>query len=262
MKRVLLLIICIVFGTYLIKSCQKDFPKDEHSFKSDASNYISYSADEICLGDAVTVTFDNGYNNNCGNMQIQMSSDGGETWVQVAMGTPIGGILEYSFTPADEGYYLFRGKWNATGQGCSSTGTNISFAQSLTLFPLSVVSDCCELGFEGVAVSCDDTREVIYTFTADEDMSFIKIQGGLTNFTGGDAVVEVSGGNLTIDQWTPGGSSNRIIRLQGSVTACETVTIRILWNFSNSGNVITGSWSVKDSEGLELAPVINGLTCE
>lgn len=262
MKRLSIIFAFLLIGAYVIKSCQKDSPTEPMALKSDASNYISYSEDEICLGEEVTITFDNGYNNNCGNIQLQMSTDGGETWVQVAAGSPVNGVLEYNYTPSNEGYYLFRGRWTATGAGCSSTGSNISFAQSLTLFPLSVISDCCELGFTGEALSCDASREAVYTFTADEALNYIKIQGGLTNFTGENAVIEVSGGDLSVSQWTPGGSSNRVIRLEGSVDACETVTIRILWNSSNGDEIITGSWSVKDAEGIEIAPEIEGLICQ
>lgn len=120
----------------------------------------------------------------------------------------------------------------------------------------------CESAFTGEAISCDNTREAVYTFRADEDQEYIKIQGGLTNFTGADATVEVSDPNLSVTQWTPGGSTNRVIKLEGPVDACEEITIRIKWNSSNGGEIITGSWSVKDANGLELAPAIDGLECQ
>ncbi|MEY3236656.1 MAG: hypothetical protein RI883_757 [Bacteroidota bacterium] len=228
-----------------------------------AGNYISYSALESCLGDPLTVVFNNGYNNSCGNIILQMSTDGGATWAQVSSGVPTNGTLSYTFTPTAVGNYLFRGRWNATGgQACSSTGANINFQAGTAAFPAIVTNNCCQLNFAGLAISCDDTREAEYTFTAEEDMDYIKIQGGLTNFTGADAVVTVTGGNLSVSQWTPGGSSNRVIKVEGSVLACEEVTIHITWNSTNGNEIITGNWSVKDDQGVDVAPSIPGLECQ
>ena len=105
------------------------------------------------------------------------------------------------------------------------------------------------------------SREAVYTFISADDQSYFKIQGGLTNFTGADAEVTVEGGITTDTQWTPGGSTNRVIKVEGSVGECETITIRIRWNSTNSGGIITGNWSVKDGNGVEIAPAVAGLTC-
>nr|WP_294938490.1 hypothetical protein [uncultured Flavobacterium sp.] len=126
---------------------------------------------------------------------------------------------------------------------------------------IGICYDGCESSFTGEALSCGSTREAIYTFTADADQDYIKIQGGLTNFTGEDAVVTVSGGNLSVTQSTPGGGSNRIIKVEGSVSECEVIIVHVIWNSTNSGSVITGSWSVKDDGGIELAPAVPGLSC-
>ena len=124
------------------------------------------------------------------------------------------------------------------------------------------IADRCETSFSGEAISCGNQREAVYTFTSKDAQSYIKIQGGLTNFTGADAEVTVTGGTgMTTSQWTTGGSSNRVIKVEGGVDACETITIRIRWNSTNSGGIITGSWSVKDGNGAELAHAIEGLAC-
>ena len=119
----------------------------------------------------------------------------------------------------------------------------------------------CETSFTGEAIACGNQREAVYTFTSTDAVSYFKIQGGLTNFTGADAIVTVTGGSTTDSQWTVGGSSNRVIKVEGSIGECETITIHITWNSTNSGGVITGSWSVKDGNGVELAPAVAGLTC-
>lgn len=143
-------------------------------------------------------------------------------------------------------------------------------------------SDCDIEGneFAGVAQSCSATdRTAIYTFGSEEGVSYFKIQGGLNNFTGDDADVYINGalvdfnststdgwatgtvGGFTVGQRTPGGSSNRNIRVEGGLGTCEDIEVKIVWNSSNSGGVITGEWSVKDANGVELAPEVAGLTC-
>jgi hypothetical protein len=88
----------------------------------------------------------------------------------------------------------------------------------------------------------------------------VKIQGGLTNFTlDSAAVVTVSGADFDVHQRTPGHSSNRIITLEGSVVACDTVTITVQWSSSNQGAFITGDWSASGG-GVNLS--VDELECE
>ena len=144
-------------------------------------------------------------------------------------------------------------------------GAPINMSASYNLYGICA-NRGCETSFTGETISCDtdlEAREALYTFTSKDEQSYFKIQGGLTNFTGiDDADVEVLGGtNIKETQGGPGGSTNHIIKVEGSIGACETITIRIRWNSTNSGGVITGSWSVKDGNGVELAPAVAGLTC-
>ena len=136
----------------------------------------------------------------------------------------------------------------------------MNIAASYSLYGVCAARGC-ETSFTGEAIACGTQREAVYTFTSKDALSNFKIQGGLTNFTGADAVVTVTGGsNITQSQWTVGGSSNRVIKVEGDIDACETITIRITWNSTNSGGVITGSWSVS-ANGAEVAPAVAGLTC-
>jgi hypothetical protein len=133
---------------------------------------------------------------------------------------------------------------------------------SYNLYGICIADVGCTTSFTGEAIACGNQREAVYTFTSKDAQSYFKIQGGLANFTGTDAEITVTGGsNITKSQWTPGGSTNRVIKVEGSVGACETITIRIKWNSTNSGGIITGSWSVKDGNGAEIAPAVEGLTC-
>ena len=132
---------------------------------------------------------------------------------------------------------------------------------SYNLYGVCAENDECVTSFTGQAIACGNQREAIYTFTSANDQDYIKIQGGLTNFTGANAEVIVSDPALQVSQWTPGGSTNRVIKVEGSVDACQTITITIRWNSTNSGGIITGDWSVKDGDGIELATPVAGLTC-
>jgi len=138
----------------------------------------------------------------------------------------------------------------------------MNISSSYTLFGVCPDNRGCETSFTGEAISCGYQREAVYTFTSKDALEGFKIQGGLTNFTGADAEVTVTAGSVIIQsQWTVGSSSNRVIKEEGNIGACETITIRIKWNSTNSGGIITGSWSVS-ANGGEVAPAVAGLTCQ
>ena len=141
----------------------------------------------------------------------------------------------------------------------TGNGPQAIFNVSYNLFG---VCNYCATSFTGEAISCGQSREAVYTFNSDTDLSSFKIQGGLTNFTGADAVVTVKGGtNITKTQRMPGGSSNRVITVEGGLSKCSELTIRVTWNSTNTGGTITGEWSVTTNTS-NVAPVaIPGLTC-
>ena len=180
--------------------------------------------------------------------------NGFSSWNGGAVSPDVWGTYSYPLSQDWEACDLESFSLSVTGNGPP--------AQFLVSYNLFGVCSGCETGFFGDVLSCGYDREANYTFTSESDQSYIKIQGGLTNFTGADAIVTVTGGNLTQSQSTPGGSTNRIIKVEGSVAACETITINIKWNSTNSGGVVTGSWSVKDASGTELAPSVAGLECD
>ncbi|MBW6499286.1 MAG: hypothetical protein K0B09_12915 [Bacteroidales bacterium] len=114
---------------------------------------------------------------------------------------------------------------------------------------IGICEDGCELDFKGEGFVGEFeveeeifNRKAIYTFLPEEDGVY-EIQGGLTNFTGADALVFASNGD--VNQRTPGGSSNRIITVEGEFEACEEISIVIYWNSDNQGDEITGEWTVK-----------------
>jgi hypothetical protein len=166
---------------------------------------------------------------------------------------------------SEAGTYVFRTKHNAADGNCDGLGGNnqsgnCSFTGN-QVYCFSIEAISCQTAFTGEAIACGNARQAVYTFSSSDALNYIKIQGGLTNFTGADAIVTISGGNLTSSQSTPGGSSNRVIKIEGSVAACEVVTITISWNSTNTGGIITGDWSVKNANGDDVAPPVEGLTC-
>ena len=162
---------------------------------------------------------------------------------------------------AEAGDYIFRTKHNQSDGNCNASGACTLFnGNQFNCFVIKAVNSCTT-SFTGEAFDCATSRVAEYTFTSAEAITGFKIQGGLTNFTGADAIVTVTGGsNITQWQGTPGGSSNRVIKVEGNIAACETITIRITWNSTNSGGIITGSWSVK-ANSVDVAPAVAGLTC-
>ena len=168
---------------------------------------------------------------------------------------------------AEPGSYVFRTKHNSSDGNCDGKGGQDKTGEcdftgnEFYCFVIQAVNSCTT-SFTGEAIDCGTSREAEYTFTSEEAITGFKIQGGLTNFTGADAIVTVTGGsNITQWQGTQGGSSNRLIKVEGNIAACETITIRITWNSTNSGGIITGSWSVK-ANSADVAPEVAGLTCD
>ena len=72
----------------------------------------------------------------------------------------------------------------------------INMSASYNLYGICA-NKVCETSFTGEAIACGNQREAVYTFTSEEAITGFKIQGGLTNFTGADAVVTVTGGSNT-----------------------------------------------------------------
>jgi len=120
---------------------------------------------------------------------------------------------------------------------------------------LITVENCnCPSEFLG-ETECGDfgdfNRKVVYAFTTELASEF-KIQGGLTNFTGDDFLVEVAGGDgIEINTWIPGASSNRIISVTGGLDDCGEVEITVYWYSTNTDTYITGKWSV-ELDGVKI----------
>jgi hypothetical protein len=214
----------------------------------------------------ISVTLDNAAIS-CGKVHLSVDEapiDG--VWVNYWGGgaTPASGVATFTYTPTSTGTYKFRTHYVSSGGGCT-------FCNSATNIPgpdLEVISGCVLTGnsFAGISGSgsCGNNRSATYTLCSQDGLDYFKIQGGLTNFTGGDATVTTTGGNITsVEQHTPGMSSNRIITVIGSIDdECTCVSIQLTWTSTNGNSTITGQWSAKDSNSTDIAPPVAPLVCQ
>jgi hypothetical protein len=119
----------------------------------------------------------------------------------------------------------------------------------------------CTTDFTGESTSCSKTRQVIYHFVSGTDEDNITFQGDLINFTGADPVVAVTGATLNVTQNTLANGGNKTITLEGSVLACQEITITINWHSTNPGGTVTGDWTVKDQSNNDIAPAVLSMKC-
>ncbi|WP_144607532.1 hypothetical protein [Algoriphagus algorifonticola] len=199
-----------------------------------------------------------------------------------------GGTNQNPGTITDSYNFPFNSSWAACGivtiEAEILDGENV-LVSGPVISNYNLIGECegCDIDgneFSGDAVSCaQNGREAVYTFGSEDGVGYFKMQGGLTNFTGDNASIYINGAlvdfnttssdgwatgtveGYTVGQRTPGGSSNRNIRVEGGLNSCEEVEVRIVWSSSNSGSTITGDWSVKDEAGVDLAPEVAGLSC-
>lgn len=262
----LFLFFSLLVSAIFFTSCQKD-----DSIATDDSQQISfrdpqsftYSQNSVSVGDTVVITFDTGNGADCGHVQIQVGSDE-LGWIGSKPVTPDTGLATLMFVPEAPGTYAVRAKYTRTGKPseCDFESTKWLIAPDSiyvagdTTTQDTTAADSCESYFAGEVINCDSTnREVVYTFVSDEDLNHFKIQGGLTNGVQGDPTVTVTGADLDVTIKTPGHSSNRVITLEGSAVACDTIRVTLTWVSNNNGSYITGDWS---AYGLEVAE----LECE
>ena len=257
------LLVALLSLALFATSCTKDDAvTSDLALSGRTIHSFAYSANPTPAGEEVTITFDAGNGADCGLIHIQATSPEGDTYGGKPV-TPEAGVGTLTFTPLTPGEYVVRAKYTRTGnpRDCDHESTGWLEAEELLLVEGDTTGggggDTCEADFTGEVIVCDsNAREVVYTFISDKYLHHVKIQGGLTNFVEEDAVVTVEGGDLDVEQWVPGNSSNRIIRLTGSVDACVPVTITVTWTSSNSGDIITGEWTA--TGGLSVP----GLSCE
>ena len=220
----------------LLVSCSTDIAELPITLRSDI-NYITYNPEIACTGQPVTVTFNNGYQNNCGISRIQQRIN--NIWTVVKEDIPQDGIISYSFTPHTAGNYRFRASWNKSGKNCP--GENIKHIEE---DPLGVVDGCCRDYFTVNAI-CDSGRDCPYglefnmMITMDNWLTLIGQLPAGYEFCGlydefGNIVEEFSGNTFEIG---------------GDFYACTAIKFYIYFNTPVNPPVF-GSWMLKDMNGV------------
>jgi hypothetical protein len=141
----------LIFSLIFFVSCSIELTEPQLSLRSD---YITYNPQVGCVGQEVTVTFDNGYGNNCGTSRIQQHING--AWITVIEEVPQNGIITHAFVPGAPGNYRFRASWNKSGKFCNQENIK-PFEED----PLQVERDCCQDYFTATSI-CDEARECPY----------------------------------------------------------------------------------------------------
>jgi len=241
--------------------------------------YFSYSGSNIggtdltaCLDDEIIVTFDINQNVSCGLSRIDMLIPSNthvwneteqifeDIWTEKVVDnkTPVNGVVTYTFKVEEEGIYQFRGSYSpkkVDGVWCGENITGFVYGDNIT------VEDCdgCEDEFSAVLDCADPENKILtVTFKAENAGDYV-IQGGLTN--GATIVNSVATAdfeqNITHSSWTnKSGNPARVTRWEGTLDACETVTITITYSGGNG----VGDWSAKSE--IDGSEIINGSSDE
>jgi hypothetical protein len=251
----------------IVTACQKEdeVSNDQIVFRAPpppctSANPAWTTAGSLCAGEDFTVTFC--VSATCGLLQLQRDSSG--VWVKAtANELPTDGCISYTMTAAAAGSYKFRAQYNGNAGGCDQNFCNVGFNDAVANTTVTVVPCGCTIDgntftVSGLNLCGSTTHTATYTVCSEDGLGFVHVQGGLTNFTGGDATVTVSGctGIPSITQRTPGSSSNRIVEVECGVSACSCMVITMSWTSTNTNGEVTGGWSVSGDYSASLLPQV------
>jgi hypothetical protein len=175
--------------------------------------------------------------------------------------------LNWNGSFSENAVYLFRTKHTAgTSQNNGPNAVNMrntcSFSGNQVYYFQVEAMDPCATSFTGNVIDCGSNNTIVYRLTTSNDEDDIVIEGELANFLGTEAVITVNGAPMKVTQSVSGSNSNRLIRIEGDVTACSEVVITVNWNSTNYDNIITSDWTIKNAEQADLAPAVPALECD
>jgi hypothetical protein len=205
--------------------------KEEIEIQPRISADLVFSTQTPCIWETLTVTFDNGYFNNCGTSKIEIYLD--STWVLLKQATPVNGIIQVNYIPSYLGTLKFRGVFQKKG-GCKEPNTKVTEE-------ISVGNDCCQNQFIAQNICNSDICQygVEFFLRVDHDVYAIMtgtLQGGdLCGFydENNNLVVPMSGSEFYIE---------------GDLYGCQ---LNHFFVYYNSPVPIGTSWAVRfDGETL------------
>jgi len=263
------LLFSTLFSFIFLTSCQKDEigdPDGPISYR-DASSF-SYSVNPAQVGDSIVITYDALNGADCGHIHIQVSSADGENWSGGKPAVPDSGVATRLFIPGEPGEYRVRAKYQRTGNPKTCDFESSGWYESTELLIVegdttesdttgSDTTGTCEAAFTADSVTCDSSsRTVVFTFTSDTDLDYVKIKGNLSKGLTEDAEVTVAGADFDVVQKKSGNSTGRIFTLEGSAEACVPITITITWDSNHNGPHLTSAWTaLGGGVNLEVGPV-------
>ncbi len=180
---------------------------------------LTYSSNgDICLGDPVTITFNNDQGLNDGLFKMSIWGPNDTDWVNLKdyFSAPDGGKVSYTFTPEDLGGYRFRGDYQV--KGGPTTGTNTGWVEISPLF--SVVNcDGCDESFSYL-----ENEDGSYTFTYLSEVSLTDANVKFTcphikGFTVEDGKTYTENPANPNSQGSP-----TVLTLTGDIAACTPIT--------------------------------------
>ena len=287
-KRTTLFLFSLLFGTAIIFSCQKE------QIQTPAANDISTKSLPACGSTYISATnhIDQtgsvsgliGHNtkqisytvyNTLENFVVVLKYDrlpaksGGSSTVKVTLSGAVSGEDTKTINNGQTVTYIFPlpTGWNR----CNEVNWNfvetaldgaLALAKSDTYTLFGPIPAGCTLvgnNFSGEVINCEPYREVKYTFTSENGVNNLKIQGGLTAQGGGVPVVILEGFASATSTHRETGNSNYVITVNGNIGACGTATVTVRWTSTNEDPKITGNWSAEfGGEKLEVAPLVCG----
>jgi hypothetical protein len=289
--------LCVAVAILVITSCQKESNINPEPTATETQSRASFTiptttSSECCVAapehQFANLLHENGPNNGVDVGDIEVWNDNASVYVKVTTSCEYDALQCYigncaTMPTASSGYpnyvdpvgkvteytYVFANVYQSCSEICVGARVNGMSGQGACIGGIAsghlshIIKDICEQGcqpeFIGQTVACGVNREANYIYRS-ATTTHVKIQGGLTNFTGADAIVTVTGGsNVVIDQWTPGSSSNRVIRVNADVEACEELHINIKWHSTNLNDIITGQWSASGNSGY--SGLVDPLSC-
>jgi len=190
------------------------------TLKVAAIGSFSYTSTLVCLGDDLTVTFNNlyGASSDCGEVQIQYSLNGID-WLQLDKGTVTDGLFSVTFTP-EAGTYSFRADFTANAGGCKEGFDNMKFQDNTVLEIVTVAACGCDESFSYVN---NGGNNFTFTYIPSESVPNANI---IFTFAQG---VNVSG----LNNWTENGVTRQ---MKMDLVACTTYTWTITLTPNCSGH--------------------------
>jgi hypothetical protein len=204
--------------------------KEEIEIQPRISADLVFSTQTPCIWETLTVTFDNGYFNNCGTSRIEIYLD--STWVLLKQATPVNGIIQVNYIPSYLGTLKFRGTY--LKKSCKYPNTKV-------VEEISVTNGCCQVYFIAQNICNSDICQYGVEFFLRVDHDVYAIMTG--TLQGGDLCGFYDENNNIVVPM-----SGSLFLIEGDLYGCQ---VNHFYVYYNSPVPIGTSWGVRfDGQNL------------